>query len=284
MDLSQSVKWGDIVEIYGKEKQVASEEKKENLTTLLDVPVPRSHRLRNLLRGSPTLVKPAIPSSHLIMMGKGKGKANGGKRKEQVHRNFATVNGIGPVYKFVRWIPGIYEGTTPTLQNAIASATTVSRYGCSFRLSDVADSAEFTSLFDQYRITHVEVHLVPRSNHTLTGATGTTACFVHTWLDFDNVGFTATNETDCYSYPTTEITHCHNTVIRRFKPYHCGDAGNVAGAAVVNSQTMLSTWLDVSAPTISYYGIKMALSATGVAADVIMAIYTKLHIECRNAR
>jgi hypothetical protein len=201
--------------------------------------------------------------------------------QKKVLRN--GINSLGPVYSFVRWSHGFYEGTTPTLTTTLASqAGTINRYGVSFTLNDVPNTSEFTSMFDQWRIYEVEVHLIPRNNVTTTGTTPSdTATYVVSWLDFDNIAFISAGITDGLQSRTLELHSSHNPIVRRFSPKINLRSTDISGTEA-SGVSLYEGWCDSGAAGIAHYGFKIAIGGTTSASDVVFDIFVKYHLQFRN--
>jgi hypothetical protein len=193
------------------------------------------------------------------------------------------INSLGPVYSYVRWLNGFYEGTTPTLTTTLASqAGTINRYGVSFTLNDVPNTTEFTSMFDQWRISGVEVHLIPRNNVTTTGSTPSdTATYVMTWLDFDNVAFIGAGITDGLQSHTMQIHDCHSRITRKFVPRINLRSTDISGTEA-SGVSLYEGWCDSGAAGIAHFGFKVAIGGTTSASDVVFDIFTAFHLQFRN--
>jgi hypothetical protein len=139
------------------------------------------------------------------------------------------------------------------------SSITVPVYlSLAFGLSDLTAYAEFTALFDEYRIPKIEVWAVPRvTESTVAAGFGTMVSCV----DYqDNAAVGSYNElleheNAIQTAGTTGIYHCWTP--------------NIALAAYSGAFTSYSSvanqWLDVNSPGVYHYGLKFASQVSGTA-------------------
>lgn len=160
----------------------------------------------------------------------------------------------GQVYSFKR-------SYVTSMQITMSVGVSTESHGSfSFKLSDLASSADFTGLFDRYRLTKVRMRFIPRiSQQSVAGAQVATTQEsppIITVIDYDDAATTA-------DY-TTLVQYENATVHQAFKPFTVIIRPRFAvaayGAGVFTSYANMSdkTWLDVASPDIQYYGLKWA--------------------------
>lgn len=162
------------------------------------------------------------------------------------------------VYYFSRFVdrgPINYNSTL----NADVSIT-----GYHFNLTDVPGYAEFTALFNYYKIVAIKVMLIPLSNVALVDAAAVSSVPTYaskysyrtiTVIDTDDQDITSYTLNTLREYKTCKITP--NDVIhkRYFHPKVRGDVETSPGFSVGSAQS--SPWLNTDSPDIRYYGLKL---------------------------
>jgi len=120
-----------------------------------------------------------------------------------------------------------------------------------FRLNDVPNVAEFTGLYDQYKINLVKWTLIPRGNSSDVTTQGN-SMGVFTALDYDsNVAPTALN--DLLQYQNMRMTRSTQQHKRVFRPVArdalIGSAGAIVGG-------IYKGWIDCNVDNVPHYAIK----------------------------
>lgn len=156
------------------------------------------------------------------------------------------------------------------------SSTTVSTFGgLYFTVGALDQISSLTALFDQYRITEIEVWIMPRTtNNTVTSNTGLFASVV----DYDDDTVLSTFAT-ALDYTNVVVGTGIEGHYRRFKPHAAMAAYSGAFSAYANVE---SPWIDAASTGVRHYGIKTAWTATDIqySSDVMV----RLHTEWRNVR
>jgi len=150
------------------------------------------------------------------------------------------------VHKFKRSV--FYSGS-------FAGSTITDTFGgIRFRLVDVPGSAEFTSLFDQYKITGVKVSFLPRGN---VGEVGTNQGIVKffTAIDYDDIT-ALTSINDLLQYENAKTTRSTQDHSRFLRPKVAALAYQ---SSVGNAYMPRTGWIDCNNTTVEHYGIKWAL-------------------------
>jgi hypothetical protein len=152
-------------------------------------------------------------------------------------------------------------GVIATTSNSVGTPASLS-----FQLSDIAEYASYTTLYDQYKIRSVEVRLIPQGNTNGDGADSQWASV----LDYDD----ATNLTSlekALEYDTSVSCSFNDGMIRNFRP-------RVAVAAYAGAFTSFKNekagWIDCASPSVQHYGVKLYSEPTITNAQGIRAIVT----------
>jgi len=166
---------------------------------------------------------------------------------------------------------------TDTQVNLMTTSTTISQaFGTYAALNGLPNQANYSALFDQYRIVQVEVWIVPQIGGS-GGVLLNAGSLMKTVVDYDNTTTTATQAT------FDDFTNCHTTGIqsghyRRYTPH-------IAVAAYSGAFTSFSNvpapWIDCASPGVQHYGLKIYTDATPLGAIGIDVI-TRYHIQFRN--
>jgi hypothetical protein len=161
--------------------------------------------------------------------------------------------------------------------NAITSNTTIAQgTALSFALNNLADYADLTTVFDQYRIMVVEVTLMPSASNQ--GNNGTTG---HVWtvLDYDDA--TALSSIDAaLDYPNVVAMNGLDTQIRSFTPHVA--VGVYGGSTFSAYGNLAQQWIDCGYPGVPHFGFKIVTAATSVAQ--VYDVSVKMHVQFRNPR
>ena len=198
------------------------------------------------------------------------------KLQRQVHM-FKRIVNLGT------YTASITSGSVPTI-------TPVSK-GFSFQLSDLPNVSEYTSLFDQYKITGIKLRIVPRTSMTTQGVvTGTTAMVgygqVVTALDFDDAANPIAKDT-LLEYGSAKYTASNKIHTRYFKP-------KVLNAVWVNIAStgyaaVKAPWIDQANNNLPHYGLKMWIDAPensggGSNSSISYDGYATYYFMCKNTR
>lgn len=156
-------------------------------------------------------------------------------------------------------------------------------FSIAFCLADLPDYAEFTALYDQYRIDGVKVKILPvnTSSDNPTSSTYMNGGFIHTAIDYDDYNLVALseagiNEIRCKpSYKVRNITN--NKGINIFLRPRIATPVYGAGAFTQYAQAPRKMFLDCGSPSTQHYGIKGLLE---VVQYNTVSVYMPFKIEC----
>jgi hypothetical protein len=126
-----------------------------------------------------------------------------------------------------------------------------------FQLNGIDNVSYFTSLFDQYRIDCVILHIIPSQN-ALQVPTQSTTEFVNLYCVIDYDDSTALSSTASYrEYDNCVILAPGESCKRQFQPrvalstYAAGAFGAYANLGGI--------WVDTASPSVQHYGIKVGV-------------------------
>lgn len=156
-------------------------------------------------------------------------------------------------------------------------------YGFSFSLNDLTNAADFTTLYDQYRILKVEVELMP----TVTGANPVNYTVIggniHSAIDYDSSTNPTVSELVQYSsYKGTKLDRTHKRVI-----YPRTATSVYAGVATTGySQSKYGQWIDCNSPGVVHYGLRALIDPCPqiVQGTMWISYRAKYYIQCKNIR
>lgn len=159
--------------------------------------------------------------------------------------------------------------------NITPSATVDQAGAYNFTLSAFPDSAEFTSLFDMYRIVQLTVEFIPLTqgpyNAPLTSI-----------IDYDDSNAVA-NLNELLEYQSSMTSTSGATHVRTFTP-HVSTA--VYGGAFTNFATAPNRlWIDAASSNTQYYGLKYYLPAlTGGTTTAVYTVYVTGILQFKRVR
>jgi len=154
----------------------------------------------------------------------------------------------------------------------------ISTGGWFFKVSDLPNSSEFTSLFDNYQITYIKLYVYLRL--TPDAATAATAAYpiMHIRRDHDD----SAAPPDIYEYSNVQRQQLNpnRPFIVKLKP---AVRSEIQSSGVVTYTPKWRVWLPTTSPEVPHYGIKWQVRnwfTTGADIDVTGQIWFK----CKNQR
>lgn len=155
------------------------------------------------------------------------------------------------------------------------------------KLNQCPNYAEFTSLFDQYRITRVDIKfLFDKNSATFTGASAQFIPNIYTVFDPDD-GTPLSTENDYLQYQSLRVNRMDTPVYRTIYP--CTATPAYSGGAFSGYTEVKNAWIDCGNPATEYYGLKywidtgMAGGAGGNTLGQLKVFYT-VHIQFKTVR
>jgi hypothetical protein len=150
-------------------------------------------------------------------------------------------------------------------------------YARSFTFQDIVQNSSFATIFDQYRITDIEIWWNPGTIAN-SGQLGTTN-YMYTVTDYDDDN-TPTNATILQQYTNVMQGGPTNGHYRRFRP-HVADA--LYSGTFTSYGNITAPWIDVASTGVRHYGFKAASSGAGSTANQIpWSLTVRFHFEMRN--
>lgn len=226
-----------------------------------------------------------------------------GFRKRVARRRYSRskYGRVRPSYSFHRWVTSLADinvtGCTYDTGTSIISATAATAspaFSALFRLADVPNPAEFTTLFDSYMITGVMLQIKMINNPdgawplNSASSTGNTANFYPTiWYvpdhdDHNTVTLAQIKEFERVRHkvlrPNTEL----NIMLRPTTLNQVFRSTLTTGYA----ENRKRQWLDLAQTDIPHYGIKLVLDFEGItpAASFSFKINAKYYFRTKNVR
>jgi hypothetical protein len=173
------------------------------------------------------------------------------------------------VYRTIQW------AFHSTFTNSI---TTDTFYALSFKLTDLSNYADWLTVYDQYRIVNVEVHLIPTTYINTTVVTNRGVLW--TCIDYDDdTAFTSVNDIVQFNNAHVHI----NDGTRKLVVINPHVALGVNSGGLVASGNVKSIWIDASSPNVNHYGFK-AVMTTGAGGTLTYYVATRMIVEFRNAK
>lgn len=157
----------------------------------------------------------------------------------------------------------------------------------SFNLGELPNSAEFTALFDQYRICAVKMKFVYSNNVSQGSSVGNTATNLpnlYTVLDKDD-GTPFTTIAQMTESDTFKVSRLDRVVTRFIRPRPA--TAVYQGAFTGYAQQISNPWIDAGTPAVQYYGIKWAVDpiVTTLNENIgILDVFCTFYLQCRDVR
>lgn len=188
----------------------------------------------------------------------------------------------GQVYRFKRK----YSSTITALMNGPSGATE-SHGAFTFKLSDLPAYAEFTALFDKYRIAGIRAQFLPRTNVLAQTDIGTSALTaippIVTVVDYDDA--TGIDFSSLYQYENAKVHSEFKPFSVYFKPMIAVAAYNGSFTGYGSSRKM---WIDAATADVQYYALKWATlpysSSNSQTNDPTWDVIFTYYIECKYPR
>jgi len=147
--------------------------------------------------------------------------------------------------------------------------------------------AEYTALFDSYRIRKVEITMVYNSNSS--SVSGSPSLPIMSIVnDYDDTGATVLSSLQQYdSYRLVQFGNNTNNgkVIQRCSP-KIGTVVETTGGSAIASQNSNMTWIDCNNTTVLYCGVKGNYDNMNVSSATLgfITMYIKYFVEFKNTR
>lgn len=182
-----------------------------------------------------------------------------------------------------------YIGNVTASISALGVPTPVA-VGYSFALSQLPNVSDFTTLFDQYKLTGVKMTLTPAcSEGILSPLTGTAQPLgfsrVHTVIDYDDSA-APTSEDQLLEYGSHKSTAPFQIHSRYIKPKILQEVYRSSLTTAYSPKS--NQYLDTSYTDVPHLGMKLWISApntnAGTAQSITYKVYQTMYFTCKNVR
>jgi len=222
----------------------------------------------------PFLLAGEVGGSHSSMASHAKGKRK--KDKNTLSKVFSVLGAGMPSMRGPRTdnVPYKIVQTIEVLQFHLSSVSVPTFTAKQFNLGLVDQATQLAAVFDQYRISGIEVWLAPSYSSATTNASGLFTSVV----DYDDATAltTVASALDYENALTSEGISGH---YHKFVPHVA--VASYSGT-FVSFNNVTAPWIDAASSTVQHYGIKTAWPAT--VAVYAYDLVAKLHMEFRNVR
>lgn len=216
------------------------------------------------------------------------------RRPRQMRKRTKVVNGRKRTVNKVRRQVHMFKRTaylgTYTAQISAAGIATPIATAHTFQLNQLPGVTDFTSLFDQYKITGVKLQYTPTASEGIINpAANASAALgysrVHSVIDYDDA--TAPPSEDALlEYGSHKSTAPFQTHTRFIKPKMLQEVWNGAGGSAYAPKG--SQYLDMTYTSVPHYGLKVWVSAPntffGTANTISYKVYATYYFTCKNTR
>lgn len=179
--------------------------------------------------------------------------------RSRVQRRIAQSN----IHKFTR---NVYYG------GAITGSNLVDTFGSlQFQLNALPNFAEFTALFDMYRIDKIRVYFMPRANSAEVGTNQGLVKFSSV-IDYDDIAIPGSIN-DLMQYENLRMTNTSQNHVRTLVPKF---AKTVYASAIASGYGPATGWIDCDSPNVQHFGVKWCLQqlpALGQSYDIRIKYY-----------
>jgi diketogulonate reductase-like aldo/keto reductase len=153
---------------------------------------------------------------------------------------------VSPIHKFERTVEGLFDQTNNGLVDTISVLN--------FSLNDLPNFAEFTALYDMYKIARVEIEFTPEYTELTDAALVSNAInvFFNSAVDPAGIGITVLN--DILQFKTLASTPITKNHKRTLVP-----------ATLMGGLTPCSCWITTTSTATNLFGLDIAIQACGVA-------------------
>lgn len=162
--------------------------------------------------------------------------------------------------------------------NLIVSSSAAEMDGfISWTLANLPDATEFTTLFDQYRIVHVDMEFMPTFNQNVP-ATSTGYLPIVTAIDYDDS--TTATYAQLGEYESAQYNVPEQRFVRSVVPAIAIAAYSGVFTSFANRRMQ---WLDCASPSVVHYGLKWAIPQTA-ATVTYYQVLSRLTVQFKQSR
>jgi hypothetical protein len=207
-------------------------------------------------------------------------RKNKSRRPRRPNRNTEHASFFEKEFRIQRY-SGLDRQILRTVKNyqpaQVTTSTTVSTFrSYSFTIANISDVNEMAAVFDQYRITHVDVKFIPNVTQAISSTPISGG--VYSAIDLDDANL-FTSITDPLDYNSVSLWKPMETIQLSFKPrVAVAIYGSSVFGSFANSAPM---WIDAASTNVEHYGLKMAWGTFSSA--VTYSPVFRVHVEWRCA-
>lgn len=176
--------------------------------------------------------------------------------------------------------PNIVRSTRWISSNAFPSTSAESPTPFNFKLNQLPGYTEMTNMFDQYRITRVDVLYEPASRAGSSAATGSSgAPVMWTQVDYDS-----TSTVSIAQLAERENTMIHSAFDRWEHSFIPKIASAAYQSAVASGYYIENgnPWISTSTPGVEYYGFKFSFPQVTSTTQFGGTLFFRVHVELKN--
>jgi hypothetical protein len=175
--------------------------------------------------------------------------------------------------------PNIIRGSR-WITSACYPQTAESPSAFNFKLSSLPGYAEFTNMFDQYRITRVDVIYEPASRCGPSAPTTSNGA-PHMWTQVDYDSTATVSVAELQQRENAMVHSAYDKWEHSFVPKI---AATVYQSAVASGYMVPegNPWISTQTPSVEYYGFKYAFPATASAVQFGGTLMFRVHYELKN--
>lgn len=173
-----------------------------------------------------------------------------------------------------RFVQTTNLGVVITSSNSLSVA-----YSKSFSSADITQFSSFSAIFDQYKISLIEVWLSPSNNGVITATGISGSAQLYTITDYDDANSLST-PANAMNYTNVMVASAYaDGHYRRWRPHIAVAA---YGGAFTQFKNVPADWIDVASTSVQHYGFKSIVEPTATGTTQAYVMVTRLHIDFRN--
>lgn len=156
-------------------------------------------------------------------------------------------------------------------------------FSYTFRIDGLPNVSEFTSVFDQYKITAVKLHFVPRWTTSELYTTGVTLQMPNLVTAFDGSDAVIPTSVDnVLEYDSCRIHGPLNKMITRV--IYPSAATPVFRSGASSAYGRYGGWVDCAYPDVQFFGFRAALLGVPTVNTFHVDVYATYYLEFRNTK
>lgn len=152
----------------------------------------------------------------------------------------------------------------------------------SFSLSQLPGLTDFTTLFDRYKITHVQLKFYLKQDPSAQAAASAIYPKLYSVKDYDDATSPANvDELRQHSKCRIAVLHPNRPVTLNVKPAVLAQA--YRGVSTVTYSPQWKTWIDMAQTDVPHYGLKLAIDDLTVTTYQVL-VEGKMWFQCKDVR